>query len=105
MELMIPYYCPDCDLVNESKFSYAGPHIKQTCSSCDRYVKFFPKHLIPDVKEIKLKIWAICPDVEKLNELKKSIGYISDLKGVDAKLIEWKLYLRVKKEKELEASV
>ena len=51
--------CHKCGVIDEARFAYAGPHIKQVCNNCHFYVKFFNVKLIPDVKEIKLKIIAL----------------------------------------------
>lgn len=90
---MIPYECHVCGVVDEAKFVYAGPHIKQLCNSCGKYVKFFNKALIPDVKEIKLSIWGIKKDVETIEQAKKECGFVDGLTGLDEKIQYWRLYL------------
>lgn len=98
MELLLPHECSYCGLTDEAKFTYAGPHIKQVCNGCNRYVKFFNKSLIPDVKEIKLKIWGITTELNAIDYCKGLIGFIDGLKGLDEKMIYWRLYLCVRKE-------
>jgi hypothetical protein len=73
--------CFKCGIVDEYKFTYAGPHIKQVCNNCGAYVKFFDKNKIPDIKEIKLKIWHLT---------NQDLTVISFLNG---KMMYWKLYL------------
>jgi len=97
MQLLIPYECHHCGVVDEAKFVYAGPHVKQICNCCNKYVKFFDKALIPDARETKLRIWAITQDVPKITSAKAEIGFIENLKGLDLKMIYWRLYLQVRK--------
>lgn len=98
MELLIPHECHYCGLVDEAKFVYAGPHIKQVCNGCNRYVKFFSKYQIPDIKEIKLKIWSMTTDVVFIDKLKSEIGFTSSSTAdvLDKKIMYWRLYLKVK---------
>lgn len=92
-EFLIPCRCHSCGTVGESNLSWAGPHVKQTCPECGAYQKFYDKRLIPDVREIKIKIFGICKsDLEKIKELKKKIQFIENLTGLDAKLQYYKLY-------------
>lgn len=97
MQLLIPNECTYCGLVDEAKFVYAGPHIKQVCNGCGRYVKFFDKSKIPDSKETKLAIWAITQDIAEIEDSKYRIGFIENLKGLDLKMIYWRLYLETRR--------
>lgn len=98
MELLFPHECHNCGLVDEARFTYAGPHIKQVCNGCACYVKFVSKGIIPDTKEIKLKVWAISTDLEKIDLCKGLIGFVPNLVGVDEKLMYWRLYLKMREE-------
>ena len=93
MNLLIPCHCHKCGVIGESNLSWAGPHIKQTCPECGSYQKFYDKGLIPDVREIKIKIFgAVNQDLEKINSLKLEVSFVEGLKGLDAKLQYYKLY-------------
>lgn len=99
MELLFPHKCNHCGVTDEAKFIYAGPHIKQVCNNCGKYVKFVSQAIIPDVKEIKLKIWAISTDIELIDFTKGLSGFIHDLTGVDEKINYWRLYLKMREDK------
>ena len=89
--------CHKCGCIDEACFVYAGPHIKQICNHCGFYQKFFDKKLIPDAKEIKLKIWFMCKEsLESINEMKREIEFIDGLRGLDLKIMYWKLYLKTR---------
>lgn len=61
-------------------------------------MKFFNKALIPDVKEIKQKIWFMTDGViEIINSAKTEVEFIDGLKGLDEKMMYWKLYLNIRK--------
>lgn len=98
MQLLIPNECHNCGLVDEAKFVYAGPHIKQICNGCGSYVKFFPASKIPDSRDVKLKIWSITRDIRKIAYAKSVCGFVEDLSGTDKKIMYWRLYLAVRKE-------
>ncbi len=97
MQLLIPNECHYCGLVDEAKFVYAGPHVKQICNGCGKYVKFFDKSKIPDARETKLAIWAITTDLAQINEAKQESGFVENLKGLDLKMIYWRLYLEIRR--------
>ena len=93
MELLIPCHCHKCGVIGESNLSWAGPHIKQSCPECGAYQKFYDKARIPDVREIKIKIFGVVnQDLEKINSLKLEVSFVEGLKGLDAKLQYYKLY-------------
>lgn len=98
MELLIPHECHSCGVVDEAKFIFSGPHIKQLCNGCDRYVKFFHKNRIPDVREIKLKIWAITTDFKEISDAKIKSGFVDNLIGIEQRMVYWRLYLQIRKE-------
>lgn len=103
-ELLIPHECHSCGVIDEAKFVYAGPHIKQVCNGCGKYVKFFSKYAIPDVKEIKLKIWGITRDISKIDEIKSNLGFPNDteyVSNIDSKMMYWRLYLTLRQEDNL----
>lgn len=94
----VPYFliqeCHKCGLCDEPRLGYAGPHIKATCNNCGAYIKFINTSLIPDTKEIKLRIFDIVDkNIEQINSAKKEICFIENLKGVDGKIQYWRLYL------------
>lgn len=97
MQLLIPNECHYCGLVDEAKFVYAGPHVKQLCNGCGRYVKFFDKAKIPDSRETKLTIWAITQDIAEISLAKDQIGFVENLKGLDLKMMYWRLYLEIRR--------
>ena len=93
MNYFFEYSCNRCGLIFEASFVFAGPHIKQVCYGCNAYVKFFDKKLIPDVKEIKIKIWAVVSqDVSLIEAAKKQIGFIP-ANGLTEKIMYWRLYI------------
>jgi predicted nucleic acid-binding Zn-ribbon protein len=93
MDLLIPCHCHKCGVIGESILSWASPHIKQSCPECGAYQKFYDKARIPDVREIKIKIFgAVNQDLEKINSLKLEFSFVEGLKGLDAKLQYYKLY-------------
>src|SRR5689334_21562163 len=93
MDLLIPCHCHKCGVIGESIMSWAGPHIKQSCAECGAYQKFYDKAKIPDVREIKVKIFGVVnSNLEKIAEIKKDIGFVENLTGLDAKLQYYKLY-------------
>lgn len=98
LEPFFKHECHKCGVIDEACFVYSGPHIKQICNECGAYVKFFDKAKIPDVKEIKIKIFSIClSDLHLISEAKKEMGFIENLTGLSAKMMYWKLYLFVRR--------
>ena len=99
MELLFSHKSNHCGVTDEARFVYSGPHIKQVCnnSDCGKYVKFISQALIPDVREIKLKIWSISQDVELIDFYKGVSGFADGLSGVDEKITYWRLYLEIRK--------
>jgi hypothetical protein len=96
-DFLIPSHCHKCGTVGESKLTWAGPHIKQSCDDCGFYQRFIDKRLIPDVREIKIAIWGKTNDLALIEEIKKECGFVGNLKGLDAKLQYYKLYKAVVK--------
>lgn len=91
--LLIPCACHKCGVIGESRLSWAGPHIKQSCDNCGAYQKFYNKNLIPDVREIKILIFGVAKqDLSFINQIKQEINFVEGLKGLDAKLQYYKLY-------------
>jgi hypothetical protein len=94
MEPFFTHTCRKCGVTDEAKFYHAGPHLKQVCNFCGFYVKFFDKSKVPDVKEIKLKIFALADkNLEAIETGKKEIGFVSGLTGLNEKLQYLNLYL------------
>lgn len=97
MQCFFETACHKCGCIDEARFTYAGPHIKQVCNACGFYVKFFDKAQIPDIKDIRLKIWHISnQNLSLIEECKKQTEFIDGLKGLDGKMMYWKLYLNVR---------
>ncbi|MCX3266574.1 hypothetical protein [Pedobacter agri] len=94
---MRPHTCGICGARDESKFVYSGPHIKQICNSCGKYVKFVGKSTIPDAGEVRLRIWSITQDVDYIDVAKGSSGFIEGLTGIDKNIVYWRLYLEIRK--------
>jgi hypothetical protein len=97
MKSFFEHKCTRCGVIDEARFLFAGPHIKQVCNSCGAYVKFFDKSLIPDVKEIKLKIWVISDqNLELIEKAKKEMEFAGACSGLWEKIMYWRLYLKVR---------
>jgi hypothetical protein len=97
MTTFFQHTCHKCGLIDEARFVFAGPHIKQVCNGCGFYVKFFDKGMIPDVKDIKYKTWYISNlNIDLINSAKKQVEFM-DVKGsLNQKMMYWKLYLKVR---------
>lgn len=97
-EYLIPCACHKCGVIGESRLTWAGPHIKQSCPECGTYQKFYDKALIPDVREIKIKIFGLVNgNLSVIEQLKQQIGFVPNLTKLDAKLEYYKLYKATKK--------
>lgn len=96
---LIRTHCHKCGYEGEGRLTFAGPHIKRTCRSCGAYQDFFTKTDIPDVTEIKLRIWAISDeDLNLINKAKEEIGFtLNGMKPLYVKMMYWKLYLNILK--------
>lgn len=97
METFFTHSCHKCGGTDEAKFVIAGPHVKQVCLHCGFYVKFASQDIIPDIKEIRLKIWQIAKgNTEIIEQAKTKTGYIA----IDDKLLHkiqwWRVYLLVR---------
>lgn len=98
MNLLKPTECLHCGEVDEAKFVFSGPHIKQVCNRCGSYVKFISKALIPDATETRLRIWAIADhDLDLINNAKIECYFIEELRGVERNMMYWRLYLTVRR--------
>jgi hypothetical protein len=96
MTSFFEHTCHKCGLIDEARFVFAGPHVKQVCNGCGFYVKFFDKAKVPDVREIKLKIWAITrQDLELIEQAKKAVDF-TPCKGLYEKMMYWRVYLKVR---------
>jgi len=97
MNLLKPFECHHRGVVDEAKFVFSGPHIKQVCNCCDAYVKFIPKASIPDATETKLRIWSITQQSQELiQQAKRECGFVDNLTGVERNIMYWRLYLAVR---------
>jgi len=96
MGLLLPHQCQICGLEDEAKLVYAGPHVKQVCNGCDNYVKFISKSFIPDIREIKLRIWSITQDLAYIEAAKEACLFVEELPGLDGKMMYWRLYLKLR---------
>jgi hypothetical protein len=104
MELLVPHVCSHCGATDEAKFIFSGPHLKQVCNSCNRYVKFFSKSAVPDITEVKLKIWSLTQGTSFIDAAKEPCGFLEGATGLEGKVLYWRLYLKVREmvEKEKE---
>lgn len=94
---LIESQCHKCGIIGESRLTWAGPHIKQSCDNCGAYQKFYDKALIPDVREIKIQIWGLVKaDLSIIERVKSEINFVENLTGLDAKLQYYKLFKAVK---------
>jgi len=90
---LIESYCHKCGVIGESRLAWAGPHIKQSCDNCGAYIKFYDKAKLPDVREIKIKIFGLAErNLEKIQYWKNQIKFVEGLSGIDEKLEYYKLY-------------
>jgi len=96
MELFIPHNCVACGVTDEAKFLLSGPHVKQVCNHCGKYVKFVSKGFVPDHNETKLRIWAITQDTCYIDAAKELMGFVENTTGVERKLMYWRLYLKLR---------
>lgn len=72
----------------------SGPHVKQICGKCGSYIKFYDKGLIPDLREIKLRILYLANgDLSEIENAKLQIGFMVDNHPLWIKLQYWKLLL------------
>lgn len=97
MKQVKPFFeteCHKCGSVDEAKLILGSVHVKQVCNGCGAYVKFFNKALIPDIPEIKMKIWAVAEqDLSIIADAKLDIDFVPNLTGLYGKIMYWKLYL------------
>lgn len=103
MKQVKPFFetdCHKCGSVDEARFILGNTHVKQICNNCGCYVKFFNKSLIPDIPEIKMKIWAICDNIDEINDAKSEIDFVDKLTGLYGKIMYWKLYLEMRRRAE-----
>lgn len=92
-----PHTCTKCGHTDEARFVYAGPHVKQVCNHCGFYVKFFPIGSIPDVREIRLKIWhAAAEDLELITRAKHEAEFTERRETLAAKMQWWRVWLKVR---------
>lgn len=102
MKIIKPFIetsCHKCGSCNEAKFYISGPHLKQVCIDCGAYIKFFDKSLVPDVTEIKQKIFYMMDgDLNLIEKGKIDCEFIPNLTGLTNKLMYWKLYLQLRKD-------
>lgn len=91
--------CHKCGVIEETRFSISGKHLKQMCGNCGFYVKFFDQNLFPTVHEIKSKIWFITEqDLSVINSAKKQCEFNEgEGTGLYRRLEYWKLYLQIRK--------
>lgn len=97
MNLLTPFECHHCGVVDEAQYVFSGPHIKQICGSCGAYVKFVSKASIPDAREIKLKIWSITKqNLEIIDNAKQLCGFVEGLNGIEKNIMYWRLYRQIR---------
>lgn len=107
MDNFFNHTCRKCGGIDEAKFTQSGPHVKQLCLHCGCYVKFFDKSVLPDISDIRMKIWIVSgKNANLINSAKESVSFheYSDTvkysntwtKLVLQKLQWWKVYLKVR---------
>jgi hypothetical protein len=97
MENFFTHSCHKCGGVDEAKFVLSGPHVKQVCLHCGFYVKFAGHAIIPDIAEIRLRIWQISKgNVEIIEAAKVATGYVQIEDKLLHKIQWWRVYLRVR---------
>lgn len=102
MELLVPHVCHTCGVEDEAKFIFSGPHLKQVCNGCNRYVKFFSKSAVPDITEVRFKIWSLTQDTSFIDAAKEASGFVDGGTGLEGKILYWRLYLKIREMVELE---
>lgn len=92
--------CHKCGGIDFVELRFAGPHIKAVCSHCNSYLKFVEKSLLPDVREIKMKIMVLAnSDIELINKAKSELGiFYNGIIGLDAKIAYYRLYVLLHKQ-------
>lgn len=91
--------CFKCGSVDYVTLSFAGPHIKSSCSHCGAYNKFIDKSIIPDAKTIKMKIMVLADsNIELIKSEKEKLGiFYKGISGMYEKLAYYQLFKAVKK--------
>lgn len=98
MEKLI-HSCHKCGAVDYVELSFAGPHIKSSCSHCGSYFKFIDKSIIPDAKIIKMKIMVLADsNIELIQSEKKKLGiFYNGISGMYEKMAYYELFKAVNK--------
>lgn len=89
---LLPSNCGRCGFKGESVLFLKGPHVKQQCGNCGRYVAFLGKEKLPELVAIKQEIYRLAAaDLDKIAGAKKEIGFISQTVPLKEKIQYWRL--------------
>ena len=69
---MLLLTCHRCNNNEPPHLSRSGPHVKASCYTCMKYIRFVPPHDIGPLRDIKLAIWTLADKNETV---------IADTKG------------------------
>jgi len=51
---------------------------------------------MPDIGEIRLKIWSITQDIAYIDAAKEECSFVPGLPRMDGKMMYWRLYLKLR---------
>jgi hypothetical protein len=101
-QFFFPNTCHKCGAIGEAKFIIGSTHLKQVCVACGFYVKFFDKALVPNVLQIRQKIWFVSgQNKELIEQCKVQAEYTDGLSGLNEKIMWWNVYLILLKYKNM----
>lgn len=76
MILLVENTCSKCGYYGESWLCESNIHIKQCCGKCRSYVKFYERRNMPEIKELKDRIWKLSGNnIELINDYKLKMNF------------------------------
>jgi hypothetical protein len=76
MILLVEHTCDKCGHYGEAWLCEANIHIKKCCGKCRAYVKFYERRNMPDITELKNRIWKLTGEnVEMINNYKLKTNF------------------------------
>ena len=98
----LKHNCTHCGAIDYVALQYAGPHIKALCAHCGKYIRFVDKSILPDPKELKMKIMVLAKsDINLIQEEKNKLAiFYNGISGMDAKIAYYRLFVAVSKRME-----